>query len=575
MDSYHLREGSLRLLRFFQELLFNLLETGLLFLAIGFVSLQTSTGRDVILGWISHYLAHQIGYELQVSSATWDLPCTWTFQRAHLSKAEKEGLHFDRVQIQCRFEEISSGSLPFQIDVVGINKTWNVNAHGIWQFYEKKISIQSCEGTLGEFFQLQKPFVVALSSPENSLTEPIFFRFGKGSIEAAWQQSYEVLHLQLEAIAFPPELFQLLVPGLPFSTPLSCKAHLDWVNQHLRLSQFQVQETSGSVLNGTGQVELSHELPFSLQLQADHLLVLDSPYVKAWAKGEAVLHGNKNHAQLEGELEGQEVLISIDNAPTFSVPSIEFQYIKAPKVHTTAITPAFLDLDLRLKFPKKFFITSEQLQSEWKGNLHLTGPTNKIFFDGEVHLVKGEYALNDQKLRLSQGTLHLSGPMGKMSTLYLVMEKELDRVRAELLVKGPVSDLKLSFRSSPPLTQREILSYLLFDRALNELSSEQGELVSDSFISLNQIQQGQSGDFFSKIKQKIGVIDRLGVNGEGLYLGKYLTKKLLVSFKKGINTLDNRFSVEAKLHKNLKAEAEINTGGEGEGRVSLKWKKEY
>lgn len=564
----------MRLFRFFQELFFSLLETCLLFLAIGFVALQTETGREQILSWASHYLAYQSGVAFQVTSSTWDFPFTWTFQGVRLSKMGGSSLSIDHIQIHCALSEIAQGNLPFQIDIVGANSSWNIVLGGTWQSSGLQCILNRFEGEFGEFFQLQQPLLLSFSK-EGFVDRPILFRLGQGFVQCRLSHTQEGSRLQVEANAFPPELLQLLLPGLPFATPLSIQGQLACVNQQIHLSEFSIREESGSFLSATGQAELSNSLPFQLHLTADHLLVVDSPYAKAWVKGEATLRGNKDHALLEGELEGEEVQIALDHTPPFSVPSIDFQYVTAPKTGTTAISPAFLEFDLHVKFPKKFFISSQPLQSEWKGNLHLKGPTNKLLFDGEVHLIKGEYALQDQKLRLSQGTLHLSGPTGTTSTLYLVMEKELERVRAELLVKGPVSDLKLSFRSSPPLPQREILSYLLFDRAIHELSSEQGEFVSDSFISLNQIQQAQSGDFFSKIKQKIGVIDRLGVNGEGLYLGKYLTKKLLVSFKKGISTLDNRFSVEAKLHKNLKAEAELNTGGEGEGKVSLKWKKEY
>ena len=476
----------MRLFRFFQELFFSLLETCLLFLAIGFVALQTTTGREQALSWVSHYLTHKIGYAFQVTSSTWDFPFTWTFQGVRISKMGGSSLYVDHMQIHCAISEIARGNLPFQIEVVGANSSWNITLGGTWQSTNQQCIFYHCEGEIGEFFQLQRPLVVSFSK-EGFVDHPLLFQLGQGFVQCLLSHTQEGSHLQVEANAFPQELFQLLLPGLPFSTPLSIQGRLEWTNQHISLTELWIREDSGSFLSVTGQAEISNEFPFQLRLTADHFLVVDSPYAKAWAKGEATLRGNKEHALLEGELEGEEVQIALDNTPPFSVPSVDFQYVTAPKAGATAISPAFLELDLHVKFPKRFFISSQLLQSEWKGNLHLKGPTNKLLFDGEVYLVKGKYALQDQKLRLSQGTLHLSGPTGTTSTLYLVMEKELERVRAELLIHGPVSDLKLSFRSSPPLPQREILSYLLFDRALHELSSEQGEFVSDSFISLNQI----------------------------------------------------------------------------------------
>ncbi len=81
--------------------------------------------------------------------------------------------------------------------------------------------------------------------------------------------------------------------------------------------------------------------------------------------------------------------------------------------------------------------------------------------------------------------------------------------RAEIIVKGPVNKPAISFRSNPPLSQREVLSYILFNRGISDITPGQGDELTQSFMSLNSNEQtSRSNDFLSRVRNNIG-IDRL------------------------------------------------------------------
>ena len=354
-----------------------------------------------------------------------------------------------------------------------------------------------------------------------------------------------------------------------------------FTDQQLLLTQFYAKANKEGDIQAAGSMIMDpiHSFPFEINLQAQRISILNSEYAQLVASGSLILKGDANHAILSGNLSSDKGIIHLEEALPKSIKTIDFQYINGSAeelpLGNKISKPPFLHLDLEFHILNKLFIEGNHLKSEWKGNVHLGGTLQDPSMDGEILLSKGEYQLNDKPFRLSQGAIHFTGSGGKNSSLYVVAEREIDKIRAEMIVKGPISNLTLSFRSSPPLSQREILSYILFERGLGDISSEQGDLLAHSFISLNKIETTSGDNFLTRLKRNIGIIDRLEVDDRGVHVGKYLTDKLFVSFKKGINTLDNRFTVEAKLHKNLKAEAEIDMGGDGEGKVSLKWKKEY
>ena len=151
---------------------------------------------------------------------------------------------------------------------------------------------------------------------------------------------------------------------------------------------------------------------------------------------------------------------------------------------------------------------------------------------------------------------------------------------AEIILKGPVTKLAVSFRSNPPLSQREILSYILFGRGISDITTNQGTQLSQSFVDLqNNSQASSSGDFLSRLRNNVG-IDRLDFgssndNDYSLQIGKNITENITFSVNKSIIDAMYHYSIEAKLRKNLKAEAEVGVGDGYLLRSSIKWKKDY
>ena len=58
-------------------------------------------------------------------------------------------------------------------------------------------------------------------------------------------------------------------------------------------------------------------------------------------------------------------------------------------------------------------------------------------------------------------------------------------------------------------------------------------------------------------------------------MGKHITEDIMVSVNQSVISLSPIIAVEAKLRKNLKAQAEAGVAQDAPIRMSIKWKKDY
>lgn len=375
------------------------------------------------------------------------------------------------------------------------------------------------------------------------------------------------------------------------------QAHLEGDGSKIVLTQLSAQDNKNGQISATGTIHLdaSQQFPFEFDIQPSRIFILDSDYIDISASGKLHLAGNTQKSKLEGELNIEQASVHLEEALPQSIKKIDIKYINTlendPLLRfiEKRDTHFPIDLNVKLNAPQNITVEGKNLKSEWKGSLVATGTVDNLQLNGDVRLTFGEYNFNGKVFNLTQGNIHFGGSLDKKTTLYIVASKEMDRITAEIIIKGAVDKPVVSFRSNPPLSQREVLSYILFNRGISDITQDQGDQLSQSFISLNTSEQASSSDdFLSRLRNNIG-IDRLDFTSNdnkenkefGLQVGKHITENILISVKQGMVSLSPIIAVEAKLHKNIKAQAEVGirqSSMEQDStpiRMSIKWKKDY
>lgn len=360
--------------------------------------------------------------------------------------------------------------------------------------------------------------------------------------------------------------------------------HIEGNESRLLLTTLSATDERGGHLSGSGKLFLdSPDLFFECPLYASRVAIVDSDSLSVLASGPLLFSGNRHASTLSGSLTAEEATFRLEEPLPRQIKTLEIEYVSSahPTTPATKEIPHSFELDLSLK-ASRIAIRDDALSSIWKGSVALKGDPAHLQLYGDLRILQGEYTIKGKTFQLSQGQIHFAGSPEKKTTLYVVAEKEIDRIRAEIILKGPAQSPVITFRSTPPLSQREVLSYILFNRGISDITADQGIELSQSFISLRSTSQtSTSDDFLSRLRNRIG-LDRLDVisgNSEGhdigIQVGKKVSEKVSLSVSQSVTSLTPLIAVEAKLRKNLKAQVEGGVLQDSPVRMSIKWKKDY
>lgn len=353
------------------------------------------------------------------------------------------------------------------------------------------------------------------------------------------------------------------------------------------LTQLTAQGKNNGTITGMGTAELSPSsaFPFDLSFQLNQITFEPSSYANVIASGPLRFRGNLEGRTLEGKLVSDSISVSIPEQIPELGHSMEITYVNQPKgirpptARTAAATPDLpLAYHLELEIPKHCMLRGQDWSSEWKGSALLTGTSDNPLLNGSCKVIKGAYRFNGKSFEINEGTISFAGDPKKKTTLYVIASKDIETIHVEVIAKGSVTDPAIVFRSNPPMSQREILSWILFNRGVSEITKFQGTQLNESITNLSK--GNRQPDVLTKIRDRIG-IDKIDIcrsqdsdsNAVSVQVGKYVSQGVLVSIHKSITDEANRLSIEADLIKHFKIQAEV--GDDADGQLRLKWKKDY
>lgn len=361
------------------------------------------------------------------------------------------------------------------------------------------------------------------------------------------------------------------------------KATIEAKGTQLQMKDVEATAGNAGKVFGAGDLLLDQEQhhPFTLEMNLVEAPLLNQDYVQTVCNGPLIFKGNSEEGSLSGQLQVAKASITIPERSYSTINTVEVTYVNLPK---DASPPQSLNLnqpswplvlDIQLSVPRSLTIKGKDLMSTWKGDIAVQGQAKSPLLYGELKIIEGEYLFNGNPFALNQGTISFSGDLDKKTTLYVIANKDLDRVKIDVIAKGPIRNPAISFRSNPPLPQREILSWILFNRGTSEISSFQGAQLSESITNLSTNQQGP--DILSKIRSTLG-IDRFEIcrnpkndsNEVNVQVGKYISDNILISV---IKSDVNRLALEATLTDKIKLQAQV--GDDAEAQLLLRWKRDY
>ena len=228
--------------------------------------------------------------------------------------------------------------------------------------------------------------------------------------------------------------------------------------------------------------------------------------------------------------------------------------------------PIPLALDLTVTSPGQLYVRGHGLDAEMRGRVHIAGTTDVPDMSGGFTLRRGNLSLAGQTLDFSSGRVSFdSGSLRARidPALDFTAQTTAGGTTAVLNVSGHASQPKVTLSSTPQLPQDEILSRLLFQQGMTQLSPWQMAQLGQALASFGGM--GGLGDPLTRVRKSLG-LDRLAVTTAGsngtqtaVEAGRYVARNVYVGAKQGISGSGTQAVVQVDLTKHLKLQTQISS----------------
>jgi translocation and assembly module TamB len=246
-------------------------------------------------------------------------------------------------------------------------------------------------------------------------------------------------------------------------------------------------------------------------------------------------------------------------------------------------------MDLRLRVPSNLVLRGDDLQPEnvaiAVGDINLTvggevqlrkAPGDELRLLGEVNTVRGAYAFQGRRFEvLRDGRIRFDGGETIDPTIDIRARRIISGVETFVRVNGTMRDPELSFSSTPPLDQADILSLIVFNQPVNELGEGQQVNLAERAGAL------ASGYLTASLARSIGSaleldefdIQAMGDQGSGpsLTIGEQVGEKLFVRVRQAFGEAQaTEFILEYQLADYLRLQATAAEISGGNQRVRFR-----
>lgn len=349
----------------------------------------------------------------------------------------------------------------------------------------------------------------------------------------------------------------------------------------VQIERMSAADGGNGVITGRGFVDFAEETGFPIELALDFrkATVVRRDDITGTISGEVSMAGPVRKADISGGIRVDRAEISLEKPLPPDIPALEVIEVGGPGMRTVKKAeekPPGFDpkLNLQVSLPAQIFVSGRGLESEWGGDLDISGSLENPVITGSINVIRGNFVFLDKRFDLSKGTIQFFGAAPPAPGIDLTAEAKTEEITAFVALTGPASNPTIELRSDPSLPEDEILARLLFGESLAGITPIQALRLANA---LNTLRGGGTGfDILGKTRRLIGVEElelREREGGPAVAIGKYLTEEVYVDVEQGLGAETGRVRVEVEVSPNVTLETE--TGLNTTSGIGVKWKREY
>lgn len=304
----------------------------------------------------------------------------------------------------------------------------------------------------------------------------------------------------------------------------------------LRITTMNGKTPNGGSISGNGYFDFtnSNAIGINLNIDAKDAWLIDRDDVAARVTGPIKIMSNGTGGTISGNVIMNEGRYQLGRANAAEIlPNINVREINTrddlPFTNRN-ITPWRLNINVTSN--NRFDINGLGIASEWSGDFKIGGRIDSPTVGGRADLVRGDYDFAGRVFRLTRGSVIFNRRSPPNPQIDIVAEALLNGVDARIEVRGRSLSPEITFASTPPLPQEELLARLLFGSSVLELSAAEAIQLSSAIAGL---QSGGGLDPINAIRKAVG-LDRLRIvsanaatgQGTGIAVGKYIGRRTFV-----------------------------------------------
>jgi translocation and assembly module TamB len=303
----------------------------------------------------------------------------------------------------------------------------------------------------------------------------------------------------------------------------------------LIFKQITGQTSGGGSITGSGAITFSGgKTALNLSFNTTQALLLNRDDIAARTTGPLRIRSDGQGGTISGDLRLNKGKFQLGRASAAaSVPQLKVRESGlAPEdmIEVADLHPWKLDLKVR---GSDLQVVGLGINSRWRTDLQVGGFADAPSLTGRAELVQGNYDFAGRIFRLDRGIIRFRGESPPDPQLDIHAQAQVQGLDAGVTVQGTGLKPEITFASTPPMPQDELLSRILFGTSITNLSAPEALQLASAVAAMRS--GSGSLDPINALRRAVG-LDRLRIvpadvaTGQktAIGAGKYITRKLFV-----------------------------------------------
>ncbi len=367
-------------------------------------------------------------------------------------------------------------------------------------------------------------------------------------------------------------------------------AKISVTNNRVKIDRLRIEGDREGLLTASGTILYRGGRTFEtdLTLTGKNFYIPFQKSISARISPELHLSGGIDTPQLTGDITITESKVDLNQLSRQHYSDIQVVESSAPGgespmlVASESKKPAYLSAlsaDIRVHVPKNAWLKGQDVNAEIAGDITVRKkPGGPFLLYGPLNTIRGNYYFMGKNFQLTKGNVEFLGLKEINPNLNIEAQTRIKSNTIIVTLYGSAQEMSIDLSSDPAMNESDIISYLVFGRATDDLGGDQAFSVEKSALSYT------GGLLAGELRNLLGdmaFIDSFSVdsgssqNGFGsVTLGKYITPKIFVSHRQGLSENEASYQeIIYELTPDIKLETQI--GQDHTSSADITWEYDF